>query len=301
VTFKLVGIGEVLWDLLPGGPQIGGAPANFVIHARALGADARLVSRVGDDLLGREVLERFRLLGLPTDTLAVDAVAPTGTVSVKLAPGGQPEFTIAEDVAWDRITADEPGLAAVRAADAVCFGSLAQRAEAARHAIRTLVAATPNGALRIFDVNLRPPFIDRELIDGSLALANVLKLNDRELPMLAAMFGLSGGVRDQLAEVARRHQLSLVALTRGPCGSLLLADGHWSEHPGLPTEVVDTVGAGDAFTAAMTLGFLGGLPLDEVNRRANAVAAYVCAQPGATPALPKADAAMVITRETDNP
>jgi fructokinase len=183
----------------------------------------------------------------------------------------------------------------------VCFGSLAQRAEAARHAVRNLVAATRSAALRIFDVNLRPPFIDREVIEGSLALANVLKLNDQELPVLAAMFGLTGGVREQLEIVARRHGLLLVALTRGPCGSLLLADGHWSDHPGLPTEVVDTVGAGDAFTAAMTLAFLAGLPLDEVNRRANAVAAYVCSQPGATPTLPKADAAMVITGETDNP
>jgi fructokinase len=240
-------------------------------------------------------------LGLPTDTLAVDAVAPTGTVSTKLAPGGQPEFTIAKDVAWDRITTDVAGLAAGRAADAVCFGSLAQRAEAGLHAVRTLVAATRNTTLRIFDVNLRPPFIDREVVEGLLALANVLKLNDPELPLVAVMFGLTGGVCEQLGGLARRHGLLLVALTRGPCGSLLLADGHWSDQPGLPVEVVDTVGAGDAFTAAMTMGLLAGLPLDEVNRRAKAVAAYVCSQPGATPALPKADAVMVITGKTDNP
>jgi fructokinase len=259
------------------------------------------VGRVGDDPFGREVLERFRLLGLPTDTLAVDAVAPTRTVSTKLAPGGQPEFTIAEDVAWDRITTDVAALAAVQAADAVCFGGLAQRTAAARHADGTLVAATRYAALRIFDVNLRPPFLDLAVIEGSLALANVLKLNDQELPVLAAMFGLTRGVREQLSVLARRHGLLLVALTRRPCGSLLLADGHWSDHPGLLVEVDDTIGAGDAFTAAITLGFLAGIPLDEVNRRANAVAAYVCSQRGATPALPKVDTAMVITGETDNP
>ncbi len=190
MKYKMLAIGEVLWDLLPSGRQLGGAPANFAYHAHALGADARLVTRVGDDALGREVLERFRLLGLPTDTIAVDAAAPTGTVSVELGPGGQPQFTIHENVAWDRITADEIALAAAAEADAVCFGSLAQRSEPARRAVRLLVAATRPGAFRIFDVNLRPPFVDRDVIEGSLVLANVLKLNDLELSVLAEMFGL---------------------------------------------------------------------------------------------------------------
>jgi fructokinase len=299
VNFKVVGIGEVLWDLLPAGRQLGGAPANFAYHARALGADARLVTRIGEDALGREVLERFRALGLPTDTVAVDAGAPTGTVSVELGPGGQPRFTIHENVAWDRITADGAALAAAGAADAVCFGSLAQRAAPARHAIRTLVAATRPGALRIFDINLRPPFIDREVIEGSLALANVLKLNDQELPVLAEMFGLPGGVREQMAELARRYELSPVALTRGPSGSLLLADGRWSDHPGQPVEVLcDTVGAGDAFTAALAVGLLAGRTLDEINGHANDVAAFVCSRPGGTPPLPDA---LKVLAATPNP
>src|SRR4051794_23704736 len=128
-TFKILAIGEVLWDLLPTGRQLGGAPANFACHARALGADARLVTRVGDDALGREVLERFRSLGLPTETVAIEAGAPTGTVSVALWADGQPGYTIREDVAWDRLAADEAALEAAHAADAVCFGSLAQRSE----------------------------------------------------------------------------------------------------------------------------------------------------------------------------
>jgi fructokinase len=286
--YKLVAIGEVLFDLLPSGRQLGGAPANFACHAHALGADARLVTRVGADALGREVRERLRRLGLPTDTVAVDAGTTTGTVSVELDTGGQPRFTIHEDVAWDRLTADAAALAAVAEADAVCFGSLAQRSEPARHAVRTLVTATRPDALRIFDVNLRPPLVRRDVLEGSLALANVLKLNDQELPVLAELFGLPGGVEESVAELARRYRLSLVALTRGGCGSLLFAGGQWSDHPGLPAAVCDTVGAGDSFTAALAVGFLAGWPLDAINRRANEVAAFVCTQPGATPALPEA-------------
>jgi fructokinase len=286
-TFKILAIGEVLWDLLPTGRQLGGAPANFACHARALGADARLVTRVGDDALGREVLDRFRRLGLPTETVAIEPGVPTGTVSVAVRADGQPGYTIREDVAWDRLAADEAALAAAGTADAVCFGSLAQRSVPARRAVRALVAATRRDALRIFDVNLRPPFASRGLIEASMALAGVLKLNDQELPVLAKLFRLPGGVKDQMAALARRYRLSMVALTRGAGGSLLFAGGDWSDHPGQPIAVCDTVGGGDAFTAALTVGRLAGWPLDEINRRANEVAAFVCSQPGATPPLPE--------------
>src|SRR5271157_3486203 len=154
---QILAVGEVLWDLLPKGKQLGGAPANFTYQCRSLGADARLVTRVGDDAMGREVLERFRLVGLPTETVQIDPELPTGTVDVALADDGQPRFTIHEHVAWDRIMADEDSLAMAARADAVCFGSLSQRSEPARTAIRSLVSATRPGALRLFDVNLRPP------------------------------------------------------------------------------------------------------------------------------------------------
>jgi fructokinase len=286
MIYKILAVGEVLWDLLPTGKQLGGAPANFTYHCRSLGADARLVTRVGDDDLGREVLEQFRLLGLPPDSVQVDPELPTGTVGIVLAPDGQPRFTIHEDVAWDRITADETALASASGADAVCFGSLAQRSEPARRAIRTLVSAARPGALRVFDVNLRPPFVDRGVIADSLELANALKLNDQELPELAAMFGLPAGVRESLAELARRFGLPLVALTRGAGGASLLADGQWSDHSGRPATVCDTIGAGDSFTAALVVGRLAGRPLDEINRHANEVAAFVCSRPGGTPPLP---------------
>jgi fructokinase len=283
---QILAVGEVLWDLLPSGKQLGGAPANFTYQCRSLGADARLVTRVGDDPLGHEVLERFRNLGLPTEPVQVDHEFPTGTVEVALAFDGQPRFTIREDVAWDRIEGDETALNSAALADAICFGSLSQRCEPSRSAIRKIVAAGRPGAMRLFDVNLRPPFVDRDVIADSLTLANALKLNDQELPELAAMFGLSRDVRESVAELATRFALTLVALTRGPHGSLLLADGIWSDHSGLPVIVSDTIGAGDAFTAALVVGRLTGRPLEEINRRANEVAAFVCSQPGGTPTLP---------------
>lgn len=283
---EILAVGEVLWDLLPTGKQLGGAPANFTYQSRSLGADARLVTRVGDDALGREVLERFRLLGLPTDTVQIDPELPTGTVDVVIAQDGQPQFTIREQVAWDRITADDHSLELASRSDAVCFGSLSQRTKAARAAIRSLVSAARPGALRLFDVNLRPPFVDRDVIAESLTLASALKLNDQELPTLASMFELTGDDRNVMTGLADRFGLSLVALTRGAHGSVLFAGGLWSDQPGLSVEVSDTIGAGDAFTAALVVGHLAGRSLDEINRHANEVAAFVCSQPGGTPTLP---------------
>lgn len=287
MPYKILALGEALWDLLPSGKQLGGAPANFTFQCRCLGADASLVTRVGADELGREVLDRFGSLGLPTDTVQVDPASPTGTVDVALAPDGQPRYTIRADAAWDRIEADALARARAASADAVCFGSLAQRDEPSRSSICSLVESARPGALRVFDVNLRAPFIDRSVIEQSLLIAGVLKLNDLELPALAAMFGLPTETRDAMTGLAARFDLSLVALTRGPAGSLLLADGAWSDHPGVPAEVSDTIGAGDAFTAALVVGRVAGRPLDEINRHANEVAAFVCSRPGGTPALPE--------------
>lgn len=287
MKLKIVGLGEVLWDMLPGGKQMGGAPANFACHAAALGADARIVSRVGDDDLGRELIGRLKSLGLPTDGVEIDPAAPTSTVSVKVDAAGQPQFTIHEGVAWDRLTASETALSAVAAANAICFGSLAQRSEPARASIQKLVQASRANALRIFDINLRQHYFSREVIEQSLRLANVLKVNETELPVLAEMFSLGGGERAQIEALAQSFQLRAVAFTRGGRGSLLHADGRWSAHPGVPVKVADTVGAGDSFTAAMTLGLLRGWDLDLINRRANELAAHVASCPGATPPLPE--------------
>jgi fructokinase len=286
MNLRLLGIGEVLWDLLPAGAQLGGAPANFAYHARALGADAGVITRIGPDALGDDIRRQFDAAGLPNSLVQRDDLAPTGTVTVQLGADGVPQFTIHENVAWDRLALTERALAAVAAADALCFGSLGQRCEPARSSIQRLLTAASLTALRVFDINLRQHFYSPEIIERSLELANVLKLNDTELPVLAAMFGLTGSTPAQLEELARRFQLKAVALTRGPRGSLLLGPGGWSDQPGLPVEVSDTVGAGDAFTAALTVGLLQGLPLAAVNRLANEVARHVCRCPGATPPMP---------------
>ncbi len=279
---RLLGVGELLWDLIPGNPQMGGAPANFACHAAALGAHAAIISRVGNDALGMDLVTRLLSLGVSTGLLQTDPEVPTGTVDVEIQKDGQPRFTIHEAVAWDRLAPADTALAAATAANAVCFGTLAQRAEPSRSTIRALLSAVRPDAFRILDVNLRQHFYSREILESSLTLANVLKVNDAELPILGMLVGTSDSPRAIIERLADSFGLKVIAYTRGEHGSLLWADGRWSDHPGIPTQVVDTVGAGDAFTAAMTLGLLVGWDLDTVNQNANAVASEVASHPGAT-------------------
>ncbi|MGA3181294.1 MAG: carbohydrate kinase [Verrucomicrobiota bacterium] len=287
MSFKIVGIGEVLWDLFPAGPQLGGATANFAWHAQALGARARAVTRVGNDDLGHAILRLFQAQGLPVDTMQVDDQAPTGTVTVALSGNGLPSYVIQENVAWDRLAVTPAALKAVGEADAICFGSLAQRSEPSRASIQRLVAAAPAGALRLLDINLRQHYFSRELVEQSLRLANVLKANDGELAMLAELLALHGSTRRQIEHLAQHYSLQLVALTRGAAGSLLYQAGRWSDCPAAPAKTVDTVGAGDAFAAALVLGLLRKMELDGINALAGAVARHVCSCAGATPPLPR--------------
>jgi fructokinase len=288
MSFKIVAIGELLWDLLPAGRQLGGAPANFASHARALSADAWLISRIGEDDLGREAMRRVERRGLRLDALEVDPALPTGTVTVELDADGQPRYCIHESVAWDALEGSSAAEDAVSEVDAVCFGTLAQRNEPSRSTIRRLVRATNRSALRILDINLRQEYYSRDILHESLLLANVLKLNETELPILAQTLELQGNERSVIEQLVSRYNLRLLTCTRGERGSILAANGQWSEHEGRAAKVADTVGAGDAFTAAMTLGFLAGWDLEEINARANEIAAFVCSQPGATPELPEA-------------
>jgi fructokinase len=286
MSYLVAGIGEALWDVFPNSRKMGGAPGNFAYHASSLGASGYLISRVGDDAGGHELISRLAQLGVRTDFVELDPVRPTGAALIEELSGNQHRFTIQMDVAWDRI-AGSPGAEALAArADAICFGSLAQRSDISRSAIMRLVRAARAEALRIFDVNLRQQFYTREIIHESLLAASVLKVNDAELPVIAAMFGISGEPRDQMAGLANSFGLAAIACTRGEKGSLLLSKGKWAEHPGAPAQVVDTVGAGDAFTAAMALGLLAGWELDKVSARANQVASYVASCAGATPILP---------------
>lgn len=246
-------------------------------------------SRVGDDELGREVLQRFEQLGLDRRYVQTDPAHPTGTVEVRLDDRGVPDYTIREHVAWDYLAAEPALLALARRANAVCYGTLAQRSETTRQTVRAFLDAAPPDCLRVFDINLRQSYFGRELIDETLRRSGVLKLNDQELPVVADLLGIQGSEPVVVAELARRYALRLVALTRGGAGSqLYAADGSVSDHPGCPAPIADTVGAGDAFTAALVLGLLDGHPLDRVNAFANQLAAYVCSQPGATPPVPAA-------------
>jgi fructokinase len=287
MKFVLVGLGEVLWDILPSDMQLGGAPANFACHAQALGAEAFVASGVGADEPGRKILQRLSMLGLNIDYVVSDSTHPTGTVSVKIDLEGNPAFVIPENVAWDFLPLTPQWSELAGRTDAVCFGSLAQRSELSRATIRTFLDKASSYALRIFDVNLRAPFFSREVIDVSLHLANVLKLNIDELPVVSRMLSIDGNDAELLRELLHRYDLRLIALTKGQEGSVLYSRGRQSIHHGYPVETVDSVGAGDAFTAAVALGMLKGYELDRINDSANRLAAFVCSQSGATPSLPE--------------
>jgi fructokinase len=283
----VIGLGEILWDVYPDEARFGGAPANFAIQAAALGAEAWTVGSVGADDLGRRALERLRERAVRCETVQQDAIHPTGTVAVTLDESGKATYQFAADTAWDHLDWSDAVSGVAARCDAVCFGTLGQRSPRSRQTIRRFVQATPAAALRVFDVNLRQTFYDADTLVESLRLATVLKLNDEELPVVARLCGLqTAAPRDQLAELLRRFDLRLIALTRGGEGSLLATPTELNGCPAPPTDLVDTVGAGDAFTATLVMGLLADRPLSEINRHANAVAAYVCSQKGASPVLP---------------
>jgi len=284
---KIAGLGEVLWDAFPEGEKFGGAPANFTCHCHSLGAKAYVISCVGDDARGSEARVFLDNHGVDTSGLVACGEYETGVVLVTLDEAGKPEYEIKEGVAWDNIPWTGEMAAIAPELDAVCFGSLCQRNGVSRETIRKCLAATRPECLRVFDVNLRQAFYDHEVILGSLEVANAVKLNDEELPVVASMAGVSGSDREQLEAILSRYGLKLAILTRGAEGALMVTPAGSDFAAPEPTDAVSTVGAGDAFTAATVMGFLRGDSLDEINRHANAVAAFVCTQQGAVPPLPQ--------------
>ena len=284
--FKIVGLGEVLWDVFPTHKQLGGAPANFAYISNLLGDEAIVASRVGTDDSGDEIVHRLESLGLDASYLQRDAVHATGTVKVEVGGDGQPRFEITQGVAWDFLewTLELKALAAE--ADAVCFGSLAQREVQSRETIHQFVAATRKNAVRVFDVNLRQAFYSAEVLMASAEEADILKLNREEIP--AVMLALRAPALDELQSarlLCRHFGLKLVCVTRGAAGSLLVTPSAYDEHPGYRVTVADTVGAGDAFTATLVHHYLRGSSLATMNDAANQMGAWVASQSGATPAI----------------
>lgn len=260
----ILGLGELLWDVLPEGPRLGGAPANFSVMAGRLGNHGVLLSRIGRDDLGRKAIETLDPIAVDAGFVETDPVHETGRVTVALQDG-QPRYTIHQPAAWDFLELTDEWVRLAERADALCFGSLAQRGLESRQTIQTLAAQAGSKCVRVFDVNLRAPFYSGEVIQESLELATVMKMNDAEVPLVLGLLGLPGGDGDgpdgeatnALRQGAERMlvefpTLQMVAVTRGGQGSLLVTREEWHSHPGLPVKVVDTIGAGDAFTAAMT-------------------------------------------------
>jgi fructokinase len=290
----ILGIGELLWDLLPEGPRLGGAPANFSVMAGRLGSHAAILSRIGRDDLGRKAVDLLDPLPADTSFIEVDSLHETGRVTVRFEDG-EPHFTIHEPAAWDFLELSDEWVQLAERADAICFGSLAQRCLESRQTIQTLAAQASAACIRVFDVNLRAPFYSGEVIQESLELATVMKMNEAELPQVMALLGLPAGEeqeRDRLRLGAERlleefPTLEMVAVTKGGHGSLLVTREEWDEHPGIPVPVADTLGAGDAFTAALTHYLLRGADLATLNEAGNRWGAWVASQSGAMPALPE--------------
>ena len=283
----VVGMGEALWDVLPEGKKIGGAPANFAYHVSQFGLDSRVVSAVGDDKLGMEILDNFRAKKL--NTMVEIVPYPTGTVQVELDAEGVPCYDIKEGVAWDNIpfTPALEGLA--RQTRAVCFGSLAQRSVVSRETINRFLDAMPDGEgqYKIFDINLRQGFYTKEILCNSMRKCNILKINDEELVTISRMFGYPGiDLQDKCWILLAKYNLKMLILTCGVNGSYVFTPGEVSFVETPKVEVADTVGAGDSFTAAFVASILKGLPIPEAHKLAVETSAFVCTQNGAMPVLP---------------
>lgn len=284
----VVGIGEALWDVLPEGKKIGGAPANFAYHVSQFGLESRVVSAVGDDALGEEILENFMEKNLKC--IVPKVAFPTGTVQVTVDPAGVPAYDIRQGVAWDNIPFTEELERLAGQTRAVCYGSLAQRSEVSRNTIRSFLEAMPDGddIYRVFDINLRQNFYTNETVRDSLCRCNILKINDEELDIIGMMFGYPGrDTRENCIRLLEKFGLRMVILTCGVKGSYIFTPDSVSFLETPVVRVADTVGAGDSFTGAFVSAVLKGKPIEEAHRLAVDVSAYVCTQNGAMPVLPK--------------
>jgi fructokinase len=285
---KVAGIGELLWDVLPEGKQLGGAPCNFAYHAFQTGCEAYIISAVGKDTLGNEILRRFDELKLDKTFVQKTSGFPTGTVTVSLDRKGIPQYQIHENVAWDNIQWNISLEELAKNVDAVCFGSLAQRNQVSQQTILKFLESTRPECLRVFDINLRQSFYNKGIAVRSLELSTILKLNNDELPVVGGLLGLQGDEEELMVQLMQKFNLTLIALTKGDKGSILLTNKEKSFMEVPKVKIADTVGAGDSFTAILVAGLLRKEELKKIHKIATHVAAFVCTRKGATPKLPEA-------------
>ena len=281
---RSAGLGEVLFDVFASGPRLGGAPANFAFHCAQNGLAAAVISSVGNDELGEKAREQLAMHFLPALLLRNDR--QTGFVKVDVDAAGVPSYTFAEDTAYDNIPLAESALAMVRSLDLICFGSLAQRGEVSRKTIMALLDAMPEGSLRVFDVNLRRNYYSRAVIEESLRRTDIFKCNEDELPVLCRMEGLRGSDPDSFNDFLRERGIFCFVYTEGARQSTVWLNNEKSVLPTPRADVVDTVGAGDSFTATLVSQLMLGRSLPEAHRRAVSVSAFVCTQKGAMPEIP---------------
>ena len=281
----IVGLGEALWDVLPEGKKLGGAPANFAYHAAQFGLDTIAISALGEDKLAEETIDALKEHNL--NYLMPRVPYPTGTVQVTLTGDGIPTYDIKENVAWDNIPLTDEMLEVAKNARAVCFGSLAQRNVVSRENIHEFRDATPDDCVKIFDINLRQQFYTKEVIKESLKRCNILKINDEELVLIGRMFGYPGlDIEHKCWLILGKYNLDMLVLTCGTNGSYVFTPGQMSFQETPKVEVADTVGAGDSFTGSFVGSILNGKPVPEAHKTAVQVSAFVCTQNGAMPVVP---------------
>jgi hypothetical protein BACCOPRO_02542 len=284
----IVGIGETLWDMLPDGKKLGGAPANFAYHVSQFGLQSCVVSAVGNDSLGNEIIESLNAKGM--NYLIPDVPYPTGTVEIEVDCLGIPQYDIKENVAWDNIPYNDRLESVAAKTKAICFGSLAQRNAVSRGTIHKFINAMPkeNDTLVVCDINLRQQFYDTDTLCDSLNLCNILKINDEELEIISKLFKLpENDINGQCRALMERYNLKMIILTCGINGSYLFTSDDVSFQPTPKVGVADTVGAGDSFTAAFIASILKGKSVQEAHSLAVRTSAYVCTQKGAMPTLPE--------------
>ncbi|MAI33769.1 MAG: carbohydrate kinase [Rhodopirellula sp.] len=294
VKKTIVGLGEILWDIFPDAAKFGGAPANFACSAaglKTIPAEVYMLSAVGNDAFGQQAIQSLLSHNVCINAIQQNAKA-TGRVNVTIDQQGIASYEFAADTAWDNLKWSDDCARLAAKADAVCWGTLGQRSQASQNVIQKFVSATPPQCLRVLDINLRSPFWSKSLLQHSLPMANVLKCNEDELPVLSETFDMNGDDHSILLQLQQRFSLKMIALTRGAQDSILVQEcgkiqqTETSQIPSIPTQIVDTVGAGDCFTAAIVLGMLNNMKLTDLHSWACQASAYVCSQPGATPRIP---------------